>query len=47
MLKKYFDVIKKEVGATKVSSGVLEGNYKGKITFEDKTIEIGFSKINR
>jgi len=43
-LEKYFNVIKKEVGATKVSSGILKGNYKGKLSFEDKTIEIGFDR---
>ncbi len=44
-LEKYFNVIKKEVGAAKLSSGMLKGNYKGKLSFENKTIEIGFDRV--
>ncbi len=45
MLTKYFDAIKKEVGATEISTGMLQGNYKGKLSVEDKIIEIGFDRV--
>ncbi len=44
-LSNYSDMIKKEVGAVKVSSGILQGSYKGKLSFEDKMIEIGFDRV--
>lgn len=45
LLNKYSDSIKKEVGAKKIANGMLQGKYKGKITFEDKTIELGFDRV--
>lgn len=44
LLARNFEIIRKEVGATKISTGALKGTYKGRLTFEDKTIEIGFDR---
>lgn len=44
MLAKYFNTIKKEVGATKITSDSLKGKYKGKLVFENRTIELAFDK---
>jgi isoleucyl-tRNA synthetase len=43
ILSQYKDVIKKEVGASKVSIGDFKGKYKGSVEFEDKKIEIAFN----
>jgi isoleucyl-tRNA synthetase len=45
VLKEYGKVLMKEVGAKKVSVGKLEGNFKGQLKFDDKQINIAFSKL--
>lgn len=44
LLKKNDESIKKEVGASSVNFGKIVGNFVGKITFEEKEIDIGFEK---
>ncbi len=44
-LSKYNNLIKKEVGASKITFGRLEGNINGSLEFENKKIEIGFNKV--
>lgn len=41
----YLDAIKKEVGAIKISVGEAKGKYKGKLTFDNKIIEISFDRV--
>ncbi|MEM5797156.1 MAG: isoleucine--tRNA ligase [Candidatus Aenigmatarchaeota archaeon] len=43
-VEKYTDTIKKEVGATKIVFGE-QGNYKGKLNFEDRIIELSFDRV--
>lgn len=43
-ITKYLDAIKKEVGAKKISIGTLKGSFAGKLTFEEKLIEIAFDR---
>jgi len=45
IVSKYGDLIKKEVGAKKISMGLLQGKYKAKLSFEDKVVEIGFDRV--
>jgi len=45
LLSKYSSLIKKEVGAKKITSDALQGKYKGKLTLEGKVIEIGFDRV--
>lgn len=44
IIDKYYNQIKKEVGAKELFIGRLEGEFKGKLDFEDKSIGIGFDK---
>jgi isoleucyl-tRNA synthetase len=44
LLKKHESLLAKEVGASKIIVGKLEGEFKGKLNFEDKTVDISFSK---
>jgi isoleucyl-tRNA synthetase len=44
-LKEYKKVLMKEVGAKKISLGKTEGKFKGQLKFENKNINIAFSKI--
>lgn len=43
-LTNHLVMVKKEVGATKVSLGELKGKYRSKLTFDNKTVEIGFDR---
>ncbi len=45
ILTKHIDIIKKEVGATKITTGKLNGEYKSKVNFEDKVVEVGFDRV--
>jgi isoleucyl-tRNA synthetase len=45
VLKTYEKILMKEVSAKKVSFGKLEGKFKGQLKFEDKQINIAFSKL--
>jgi valyl-tRNA synthetase len=45
LLKKYEKDLMSEVGAKKISIGIAEGKFKSQFSFEDKTINIVFSKF--
>ncbi len=45
ILEKYSGQIGKEVGADGVSVGKVEGQFKDKLEFEGRTIEMGFDKL--
>jgi len=45
ILKEYEKLLMKEVGAKKISVGRLEGKFKGQLKFDNKEINILFSKI--
>lgn len=44
LLKKNAELIRKEVGASKIEFEKIVGNFVGKVTFESKEIDIGFDK---
>jgi len=44
VLKKYEKVLKKEVGASKIVVGKLEGKYKGSLEFEKTKVKISFNR---
>ncbi|MBI2547389.1 MAG: isoleucine--tRNA ligase [Candidatus Aenigmarchaeota archaeon] len=44
-IKKHLEEIKKEVGAKHIELGKLDGEYNGKLTFDEKPIEIGFNRV--
>lgn len=44
VLRKNVEVIKKEVGASHLIFGKIVGNFVGKVTFENREINIGFDK---
>jgi isoleucyl-tRNA synthetase len=45
VLKKYARKLEKEVGAKEIVIGSLKGEFRNKLQFEDKVIEIGFDKL--
>lgn len=44
-LGKYVESLKKEVGAEKIVIGKIEGKLGGKLEFENRTVEIKFSRV--
>jgi isoleucyl-tRNA synthetase len=47
ILEKYADVLKKEVGASKLEVGKLEGTYTGKLEIEEISVGIAFEKVGQ
>ncbi|MEM7821795.1 MAG: DUF5915 domain-containing protein, partial [Candidatus Aenigmatarchaeota archaeon] len=45
ILNKYIKFLSKEVGAKKIDVGKLKGKFKGQLKFENKQINIAFSKL--
>ena len=45
ILEKYLEDLKREVGASEVKVGELKGEFKGKLEFKEKLVEIAFERI--
>jgi isoleucyl-tRNA synthetase len=45
ILEKFAEVLKKEVGASKLTVGKIEGRHKGVLKFRDATVDIAFDRI--